>query len=137
TVKVDLDDLLSSLGLRVVAGPAHESRLHRRESEDVLSALAVTRPTKMAPSLAVERGLELVDDRRIGAPIDLEPGEGRGLAKVDFEPRLFCRLRLPSRGVAIVDGETRIAAAGGRLPWVLAWRRHRRAPQVLAGFVTA
>ena len=124
TVKVDLDDLLSSLGLRVVAGPAHESRLDRRESEDVLSALAVARPTKMGPSLAVERGLEPVDDRRIRAPIDLESGEGRGLAKVDFEPRLFRRLRLPSRGVAIVDGETRIAAAGGRLPPVLAWRLH-------------
>ena len=124
TVKVDLDDLLSSLGLRVVAGPAHESRLDRRESEDVLSALAVARPTKMGPSLAVERGLEPVDDRRIRAPIDLESGEGRGLAKVDFEPRLFRRLRLPSRGVAIVDGETRIAAAGGRLPPILARRLH-------------
>ena len=137
TVKVDLDDLLSSLGLRVVAGPAHESRLDRRERKHILPAFAVARPTKMGPSLAVERALEPVGDRRIRAPIDLESGEGRRLAKVDFEPRLLCRLRLPSRGVAIVDGETRIAAAGGRLPSVLAWRRHRRAPQVLADFVTA
>ena len=136
-VKVDLDDLISSLGLRVVAGPAHEPRLDRRESEDVLSALAVARPTKRGPSLAVERRLKSVDHRRIRAPIDLESGEGRGFAQVDLEPRLFRRLRLPGRGVPIVDREMRIAAAGGRLPLILAWRLHRRAPQVQADFVTA
>ena len=57
-----------ALGLRVVAGPAHESRLDGRESKDVLSALAVARLTKMGPSLAVERRLEPVDDRRIRGP---------------------------------------------------------------------
>src|SRR5208282_1987972 len=91
-VKVDFDNLLSSLGLRIVAGPAHESRLDRGEGEDVLSALAVAGATKMGPPLAVERDLERIDDRRVLAPIDLEAGEGRRLPEVDFEPRLFCWL---------------------------------------------
>src|SRR5271154_5468755 len=90
----------------------------------------------MGPALAVERRLESVDHRRIRGPIDLESGEDRGFAQIDLEPRLFRRLRLPRRGVVVVDREMRIAAARGRLPLILAWRLHWRAPQVQADFVT-
>ena len=62
-VKVDLDDLESSLRLRVVTGKAHESGGNGRERKDVLSAFAVASSTKMGPSLAVHRGLESIDSR--------------------------------------------------------------------------
>ena len=88
-IKIDFDNLRAPLRSGLAASPAHHTGGDWRECKDVLSAFPVASGAQMRPGLAIHRGLKAIGRRRLLAPIHFQSGEGRGLAKVDLQPRLL------------------------------------------------